>query len=336
MPGTHPHRELAKVTHVARVGPLLEQRDHGRVERERRPARSCLTEEVAEQRDDVLAAFPERRQPHGDGGQSVVEVAAEPAGVALGAQVAVRRRQQPEGGALPARAADRLVGALLDDAQQRGLQVGGQLADLVEEERAAVGHLEGAGPGGARAGERALHVPEELAARQRRDDRRAVQQHELAAPGACVELVHEAGHDLLPRARLPRQQHRRRGEAGDLDDLAQHAPPAARGPQRDAPDLLRLDDGVHRRPPLHTDQQLLDARRDENDIVGTALQQPPRVAASTGCQRDKHPAAGRDGPDHVLGVRDIAGDEDDTGLGGVAGGTLVQTPATKLGDDLVG
>ena len=40
------------------------------------------------------------------------------------------------------RAADALDLALLDGAQQLGLQVEAQVADLVEEQRAAGGHLE--------------------------------------------------------------------------------------------------------------------------------------------------------------------------------------------------
>ena len=61
------------------------------------------------------------------------------------------------------RAADPLELALLEDAEQLGLGLRGQLADLVEEERAAVGQLEPAAAPGDRAGEGALLVAEQLA-----------------------------------------------------------------------------------------------------------------------------------------------------------------------------
>ena len=61
------------------------------------------------------------------------------------------------------RAADALDLALLDRAQQLGLQVEPQIADLVEEQRAAVGQLELADALLQRAGERALLVAEQRA-----------------------------------------------------------------------------------------------------------------------------------------------------------------------------
>ena len=61
--------------------------------------------------------------------------------------------------------------ALLEHAQELGLQAERQLADLVEEQRAAVGHLEAAGLLLGRAGERALLVAEQLALDQRLGER---------------------------------------------------------------------------------------------------------------------------------------------------------------------
>ena len=58
--------------------------------------------------------------------------------------------------------------ALLQDAQQLGLQRRRQLADLVEEQRAAVGLLERPTLPLGGAGERAALVAEELALEQRR------------------------------------------------------------------------------------------------------------------------------------------------------------------------
>ena len=69
-------------------------------------------------------------------------------------------------------AADALDLALLDRAQQLGLQVEAQVADLVEEQRAAGGQLELAELLLVRAGERAALVAEQRALDQLVRDRR--------------------------------------------------------------------------------------------------------------------------------------------------------------------
>ena len=66
--------------------------------------------------------------------------------------------------------AERLELALLQHAQQLGLQRRRDLADLVEEDRAAVGQREAALLVGRRAGERALVVAEQLGLEQRLGD----------------------------------------------------------------------------------------------------------------------------------------------------------------------
>ena len=62
--------------------------------------------------------------------------------------------------------ADALEGVLLQDAQELHLEVQRHLADLVEEQRAAVRRLEAAHAVAHRAGERAAHVAEQLALEQ--------------------------------------------------------------------------------------------------------------------------------------------------------------------------
>ena len=78
-------------------------------------------------------------------------------------------------------AADALERAVLEHAQQPHLRVGRQLADLVEEERSAVGALEPALPLADRAGEAAALVTEELGIDQSGRDRAAVHAQEGAA-----------------------------------------------------------------------------------------------------------------------------------------------------------
>ena len=99
-----------------------------------------------------------------------------------------------------------LEGALLQHAQQLDLQLQGQVAHLVEEERAARGQLEAPLAVAHRAGEGAAHVAEQLALEQLARQRAAVDGHERpAAPrGARVD---GAGHHLLAGAALAGQQH---------------------------------------------------------------------------------------------------------------------------------
>ena len=121
---------------------------------------------------------------------------------------------------------------LLQHAQQHDLGLGGQLADLVEEDRAAVGQLEATlaplqGPG-----ERALLVTEQLRRDERRRNRRAIHGDESPG-GAWRSLVDRPGDELLARAGLAGDQHgriRRR----HLGHVRQNRPKR----RRDADDLL--------------------------------------------------------------------------------------------------
>jgi hypothetical protein len=100
----------------------------------------------------------------------------------------------------------------------------GQVADLVEEQGAAVGVLDLADGLLAGAGEGALLVAEELALEQRVGNGRAVDRHHALA-GAGAQLVHGAGEALLAGARGAEEQGRdvRRGDllhrAADLQHL---------------------------------------------------------------------------------------------------------------------
>src|SRR6185436_15941011 len=103
--------------------------------------------------------------------------------------------------------ADTLVLALLQHPQELGLQLEGKVADLVEENRAAVGDLEPPRPIAQRARERAAHVAEELALEHLARDGAAVDAHErlLRPSAAFVDLPRQ---ELLARAGLARNQHR--------------------------------------------------------------------------------------------------------------------------------
>ena len=84
--------------------------------------------------------------------------------------------------ALGLQAADPGKFALLEHAQQLGLQFQRQIANLVEEQRARAGYLELARAPLGRAGERAALMAEQLAFDQAVRDRRAVDRDERLAP----------------------------------------------------------------------------------------------------------------------------------------------------------
>ena len=98
----------------------------------------------------------------GDDVQAVVEVLAEAALLDRAAQVDVGGGHDAHVHLDRVHAAQAHELALLHDAQQLGLGLEGDVADLVEEERALVGQLEEALLGVDGAGEGALHVAEEV------------------------------------------------------------------------------------------------------------------------------------------------------------------------------
>jgi hypothetical protein len=122
-------------------------------------------------------------------------------------------------------ATHRLEAPFLEYAQHLGLGLRRHVADLVEEDRAAVRRLELADAARVGAGERALLVTEELALDQLARDRGAVHRDE-GARAACAALVERLGDELLAGAALAADQHREIG-LGDLldrlEDLAHRA-----------------------------------------------------------------------------------------------------------------
>src|SRR5262249_37478741 len=106
----------------------------------------------------------------------------------LFAQVAMGCGDQPEvdGNGLVATHARKRP--TLQYAQQLGLQLQRQLADLVDEQRASVRALEGADVPGGRAGERASLVPEQDGFDKRGGDGRRIQHHEWTGAPAGVRV----------------------------------------------------------------------------------------------------------------------------------------------------
>ena len=105
-------------------------------------AAAVLLDEVVHEQRNVLAPLPQRRQRDGEHVEAVPEVFAEAARLHLLEEVAIGRGDDARVGLERDVAADALELAVLEHAQQLGLQVQRQLADFVEEERGAVGDLE--------------------------------------------------------------------------------------------------------------------------------------------------------------------------------------------------
>ena len=103
-------------------------------------------------------AVAEGGEDDGEDGEAVEQVVAEAAGGDHRGEVAVGGGDPPDVGADGLAAADAFEAALLHDAQELGLEGGGELADLVEEEGAALGELDAAALAGAGVGEGALLV----------------------------------------------------------------------------------------------------------------------------------------------------------------------------------
>ena len=162
---------------------------------------AVLLHEVLHEPRDVLSPLAQGRHRDREDVEPVPEVLAEAAGLHLLVQPAVgggheaHVRLQRRG---PAHA---LELAVLDHPQELGLQLEGQLADLVEEEGGAVGDLEAPLALGDGPGESALLVPEELALDEGGRQRRAVELDERPVP-AGAQAVERVGDELLPDARL--------------------------------------------------------------------------------------------------------------------------------------
>src|SRR5688572_33331528 len=84
----------------------------------------------------------------------------------------------------------------LERAEERRLDIQRKLTNLVEEERPAIGFVEGAAPGVDRTRERALLVTEQLAEHELAADRSAVDRHERSIRQGRA-LTNGGDHELL-------------------------------------------------------------------------------------------------------------------------------------------
>ena len=124
---------------------------------------------------------------------------------------------------------------------------GGHVADLVEEERAAVALLELADPLAVGPGERALLVAEQLALQQALRDGRAVDRQERLV-GPLAVLVDGPGDQLLAGAALAEDQHRHVLRGDPADRLVHLLHRRAAADQQRRPPAAAGVDLRHRRP----------------------------------------------------------------------------------------
>jgi hypothetical protein len=100
---------------------------------------------------------------NGDGGQAVIEIVAERSLPDHGPQVAIGGGDHADIDAHFARAADAAERGGIEHTEKLGLGGGADFANLVEKDRAAVGHFEETGLGAVGAGEGAALVTEQFA-----------------------------------------------------------------------------------------------------------------------------------------------------------------------------
>src|SRR5437764_5177126 len=175
-----------------------------------------LLPEMLHQQRNVVPPLAQRRQVDGDDVQPIVEVLAEPSRRDLPSQVPRGGCDQAHHDARRLHSSHPLELALLDGAEQLDLHLDGDLADLIEEEGAAVGELEAAGFALDRSGEGALLETEQLGLDQLAGNGGAVDLDERAV--AAVGLLVQRGSDQLFSGAALALDQDRGGRIGDLED----------------------------------------------------------------------------------------------------------------------
>ena len=231
-------------------------------------------EEMPRQQRNVLGALAQARQAQADDVEAMVEVLAERALAHALLEVLVRGGDHPHVDLHLLVAADAIEAAVRQHAQQPRLQLRRHVADLVEEQRAALGLLEAAAALLLRAGERAALVAEQLGLEQVLRHRRGVDGDEGLC-GARTMPVQRPGDKLLAGAGLAGDQHRdaRLGKAADGAENLLHRRRVAEdlGRLRQRLDGLGLAPALVERAPDQLDR-LVDVEGLRQVLVGAALE----------------------------------------------------------------
>ena len=140
---------------------------------------------VADEERNVLAPVPQCRASDQKDVEPVVEVLTEGARLHRGGEIPMSRRDDPDADADRLRAAHPNELPFLQHPQQLDLKLERQIADLIEEERPALGQLEPPNFPNVRAGEHPAFVTEQLALDQATGDRAAIERDQrLVGSGA--------------------------------------------------------------------------------------------------------------------------------------------------------
>ena len=256
------HRPLDGVAHfpqVPRPG-IGAQAGHGLVGEAfelARALRGKMLRVVLGEANQILEPRPQRRHFDGDDIEPEIEVFAErPVGHAL-FQITIGRRDDTHVGLAGDVFAEALVFAFLDQPEQLGLNLHGQVADFVEEQRAAFGrlHLAPVVLDGPRV--RAAHVAEQFAFQQLLRQAGATD-GDKGPVGELAVLMQHARNHRLARAAFAENENgrrRRRRTKQHLHDLAHRR----RGEFKDRLDVLGFRFGDFLFQPLDTLAELLKA-----------------------------------------------------------------------------
>ena len=169
-----------------------------------------LARQVPRQQRNVARALAQRRELDREDLQPVEKVGAKFTGAHHRGELAVSGRDDARVRGQRRSAADAFEAMIVEHPKQLGLDARRQLADLVQEERAAARQLEATRASPVGAGEGALLMSEKLRLDERLGDRRAVDGDERAAP-AWRQRVQGAREELFAGAALSRQEHRALG-----------------------------------------------------------------------------------------------------------------------------
>jgi len=157
---------------------------------------SGAREEVMHERRDLVAALAQGRDLQPDDVEAIEEIFAKPPGLDGQLEVRVGGDDDTDVHGEWRAVAERTDFARLEEAQQFGLQFEAELADLVEEERAAARRADDAGTVAVGAGERAAPVAEQLALQHLAGDGGAVEGDERSV-GAIGVVVDGSRDDFL-------------------------------------------------------------------------------------------------------------------------------------------
>ena len=202
--------EVFQLPHVAleiQTAQVLDRRIRQALGFDAQLARALLQEMAGEQRD-VLAPLAQRRQADADDVEAMEEVFAEQAVLDPRFEILVGRGNHPDIGLDRRMPADAIEMPVRQHAQQARLQLGGHVADFVEEQGAALGLLEAAAPLRLGAGKGAALVAEEFRFEQILGNRCRVDRDERLV-GARAVPVQGTRHELLAGTRFAGDQHGR-------------------------------------------------------------------------------------------------------------------------------